>query len=92
MEVAAELQDMVESDLVKVYPDLVKDVHIAVIELQDHVLSTYDRRISDYTKQIFTRYVSGSSVRGTSEGVNCSANVNWKLASTGSCFSCPDCL
>ncbi len=55
VEVAAELQDMVESDLVKVYPDLVRDVRIAVIELQDHVLSTYDRRISEYTRQIFTR-------------------------------------
>ena len=55
VEVAAELQDMVESDLVKVYPDLIQDVRIAVIELQDHVLSTYDRRISEYTKQIFTR-------------------------------------
>ena len=58
VEVAAELQDMVETDLVKVYPDLIKDVRIAVIELQDHVLSTYDRRISDYTRQIFNRYVS----------------------------------
>ncbi|KAL3146637.1 tubulin alpha 1 [Trebouxia sp. C0010 RCD-2024] len=55
VEVAAELQDMVEADLVKVYPDLIKDVRIAVIELQDHVLSTYDRRISEYTRQIFTR-------------------------------------
>ena len=58
VEVAAELQDMVESDLVKVYPDLIQHVRIAVIELQDHVLSTYDRRISDYTRQIFNRYVS----------------------------------
>ena len=55
VEVAAELQDMVESDLVKVYPELIRDVRIAVIELQDHVLSTYDRRISEYTRQIFTR-------------------------------------
>lgn len=55
VEVAAELQDMVESDLVKVYPDLIKDVVVSVIELQDHVLSTYDRRISEYTSQIFTR-------------------------------------
>ena len=57
VEVAAELQDMVESDLVKVYPDLIKDVVVSVIELQDHVLSTYDRRISEYTSQIFTRSV-----------------------------------
>ena len=69
VEVAAELQDMVESDLVKVYPDLIKDVRIAVIELQDHVLSTYDRRISDYTKQIFNRCVSGSAAWAASEWV-----------------------
>jgi len=61
VEVAAELQDMVESDLVKVYPDLVRDVRIAVIELQDHVLSTYDRRISEYTRQIFTRWPTSTS-------------------------------
>ena len=55
VEVAAELQDMVESDLVKLYPELIQDVRIAVVELQDHLLSTYDRRISEYTREIFTR-------------------------------------
>lgn len=69
MEVAAELQDMVESDLVKVYPDLVKAVRIAVIELQDHVLSTYDRRISEYTRQIFTR-----QAKSTLESIPCGSS------------------
>lgn len=55
VEVAAELYDMVESDLSKIYPNLVKEAVISVIELQDHVLSTYDRRISEYTRKIFTR-------------------------------------
>ena len=37
------------------YPELVRDVRIRVIELQDHVLSTYDRAISDYTASEFSR-------------------------------------
>ena len=30
-------------------------VRIRVIELMDHVLSTYDREISDYTAGLFSR-------------------------------------
>ena len=37
------------------YPDLIKDVRIRVIELMDHVLSTYDRAISEYTAKEFSR-------------------------------------
>lgn len=32
-----------------------KDVNIRVIELQDHVLSMYDRQISAYTQKEFSR-------------------------------------
>ena len=39
----------------QVYPDLIKDVRIRVIELMDHVLSTYDRAISEYTAKEFSR-------------------------------------
>ncbi|CAL5221824.1 g4081 [Coccomyxa viridis] len=46
VEVAAELHDMVADDLRKIYPELMPFVRIRVIELQDHVLSTYDREIS----------------------------------------------
>ena len=55
VEVAAELHDMVADDLRKIYPELMPYVRIRVIELQDHVLSTYDREISKYTAQEFSR-------------------------------------
>lgn len=57
VEVAAELYDMVHEDLRRLYPELIKDVRIRIIELQSHLLSTYDRAISDYTKRVFDRYV-----------------------------------
>lgn len=56
VEVAAELHDMVVDDLRKIYPELMPCVRIRVIELQDHVLSTYDREISKYTAQEFSRH------------------------------------
>lgn len=55
VEVAAELHDMIQEDLRKVYEGLMKDVNIRVIELQDHVLSMYDRQISAYTQKEFSR-------------------------------------
>uniref|UniRef100_A0A7S3QLS1 NADH:ubiquinone reductase (non-electrogenic) n=1 Tax=Dunaliella tertiolecta TaxID=3047 RepID=A0A7S3QLS1_DUNTE len=55
VEVAAELYDMIHDDLRKLYPKLIQDVCIRVVELQDHVLSTYDRAISDYTADVFRR-------------------------------------
>lgn len=57
VEVAAELYDMVHEDLRKLYPELISDVRIRIIELQSHLLSTYDRAISDYTKRVFDRCV-----------------------------------
>ena len=48
-QVAAELHDLIAEDLVKLYPDEINDVRIRVIELQDHVLSMYDRAIGQYT-------------------------------------------
>jgi hypothetical protein len=44
-----------------VYEGLVKDVNIRVIELQDHVLSMYDRQISNYTQKEFQRCVASSA-------------------------------
>lgn len=43
-----------------------KDVNIRVIELQDHVLSMYDRQISAFTKKEFDRCADASHVHGTS--------------------------
>ncbi|EFJ43711.1 hypothetical protein VOLCADRAFT_76599 [Volvox carteri f. nagariensis] len=52
VEVAAELYDMIECDLSKLYPNIVS---IQIVELMDHVLSTYDRAISIYTAEQFKR-------------------------------------
>ena len=55
VEVAAELHDMMTEDLVKLYPALTPHVRVRIIELQDHLLSTYDRAISEYTGKQFAR-------------------------------------
>ncbi|GBF96542.1 hypothetical protein Rsub_09125 [Raphidocelis subcapitata] len=55
VEVAAELHDMIFEDLKELYPTVIKDVRIRVVELMDHVLSTYDRRIGEYTAQQWKR-------------------------------------
>lgn len=55
VEVAAEMHDMIRDDLSKMYTHLMCDVNIRLIELQDHVLSTYDRAISMYTQLEFGR-------------------------------------
>lgn len=44
----------------QVYPRLMKHVAIKVVELQDHVLGTYDRAISDFTRGEFERWGDSS--------------------------------
>lgn len=60
VEVAAELYDLVKDDLRRFYPEIWKDARVCLVELQDHVLSTYDRKISDYTSQLFSRQVTSA--------------------------------
>eukprot|EP00882_Tetradesmus_deserticola_P003879 GHRQ01004103.1.p1 GENE.GHRQ01004103.1~~GHRQ01004103.1.p1 ORF type:complete len:615 (+),score=301.43 GHRQ01004103.1:630-2474(+) len=55
VEVAAEIHDFVYNDLKAHYPELLKDVRIRVIELMDYVLSTYDRKIGEFTNKQFER-------------------------------------
>lgn len=56
VELAAELYDMVREDVAAQYPkDLLKKVKIVVVELQDHILSMYDRKISEYATEQFKR-------------------------------------
>lgn len=72
VEVAAEMHDMIFDDLKEHYPELMKDVKIRIIELMDHVLSTYDRKISEYTAKRFSRagidLVLNSRVVGVRDG------------------------
>jgi NADH:ubiquinone reductase (non-electrogenic) len=55
VEVAAELYDMIHEDLSRLYPSLMADVKLRVVELTDHLLSTYDRKISAYAAENFKR-------------------------------------
>lgn len=55
IEVGAELHDMITEDLAALYPQLMASVKIHVINSQDHVLSTYDRKIGDYTGELYQR-------------------------------------
>jgi NADH:ubiquinone reductase (non-electrogenic) len=55
VEVAAEVYDMVVEDMKDLYPQLIPFVKIRVIELMDYILSTYDRKIGEYTSHLFKR-------------------------------------
>ena len=70
VEVAAELYDLIVDDLSKLYPEQVPDFRIRVVDLMSHVLSTYDRKISNYTAETFKRngidLVLNSRVQGVS--------------------------
>jgi NADH:ubiquinone reductase (non-electrogenic) len=56
VELAAELHDMVQQDIARLYPaSLLEHVSIEIVDLQDFVLSTYDRRIAEYATAQFKR-------------------------------------
>jgi len=57
VEVAAELYDLLREEMGQYYPHICKDAKVRLVELQDHVLSTYDRKISEYTSKLFSRHV-----------------------------------
>eukprot|EP00775_Hariotina_reticulata_P004476 gene4476-4730_t len=80
VEVAAEMHDMIFEDLKEHYPELMPDVKIRVIELMDHVLSTYDRKIGEYTAKTFARQgielVLNSRVMSVRDGYVKVANKN----------------
>lgn len=55
VEFAAELHDFVNEDLVNLYP-MVKDLaRITILEAADHILSMFDKRITDFAEQKFKR-------------------------------------
>ena len=56
VELAAELHDMVREDVAKLFPPRLLDfVSIKIVDQMDAILSTYDRRISDYATKHFAR-------------------------------------
>ena len=55
VEVAAEIYDLLNEDLRRFYPEIIASSCVKLVELQDHILSTYDREIADYTSNLFSR-------------------------------------
>ena len=56
VELAAELYDLVYNDVAKTFPRrLLKHVSINIVDLQDRLLSTYDRDIQNYATDFFQK-------------------------------------
>ncbi|XP_058220166.1 external alternative NAD(P)H-ubiquinone oxidoreductase B1, mitochondrial isoform X1 [Rhododendron vialii] len=88
VEFAAELHDFVREDLIKLYPSVKDLVKISVIQSGDHILNTFDERISSFAEQKFRR--DGIEVLTGSRVVNVSDKfINMKMKSSGEVFSVP---
>eukprot|EP01118_Nematostelium_gracile_P012334 TRINITY_DN4496_c0_g1_i1.p1 TRINITY_DN4496_c0_g1~~TRINITY_DN4496_c0_g1_i1.p1 ORF type:complete len:586 (-),score=128.53 TRINITY_DN4496_c0_g1_i1:48-1805(-) len=55
VEFAAELRDFVTENLYSAFPKSQGKVKITLVELLDHILSTYDAKISEFTEKHFKR-------------------------------------
>ncbi|XP_060202302.1 external alternative NAD(P)H-ubiquinone oxidoreductase B1, mitochondrial-like [Lycium barbarum] len=79
---AAELHDYVHEDLVKIYPSVKDFVKITLIQSGDHILNTFDKRISSFAEQKFQRdgieVLTGCRVNNVSERF-----IKVKVKSTG---------
>ncbi|KAL0400008.1 UNVERIFIED_CONTAM: External alternative NAD(P)H-ubiquinone oxidoreductase B1, mitochondrial [Sesamum radiatum] len=88
VEFAAELHDFVYEDLVKIYPSVKDLVNISVIQSGDHILNTFDERISSFAEQKFQRdgieVLTGHRVLSVSDRM-----INMKTKSTGQNISIP---
>ncbi|ONK74627.1 uncharacterized protein A4U43_C03F8440 [Asparagus officinalis] len=55
VEFAAELHDFVSEDLAKLYPNIRDLVKISLIEAGDHILTMFDKRITQFAEEKFQR-------------------------------------
>ncbi|KAM3395519.1 external alternative NAD(P)H-ubiquinone oxidoreductase B1, mitochondrial-like [Capsicum galapagoense] len=82
VEFAAELHDFIHEDLVQLYPSVKDLVKITVIQSGDHILNTFDERISCFAESKFQR--DGIEVLTGCRVVSVSKHsVNMKVKSTG---------
>ncbi|KAK6142509.1 hypothetical protein DH2020_022857 [Rehmannia glutinosa] len=88
VEFAAELHDFVHEDLVKIYPSVKDLVSITVIQSGDHILNTFDERISSFAEQKFQRdgieVLTGHRVMSVSDRL-----INMRTKCTGEDISIP---
>ncbi|XP_010268843.1 PREDICTED: external alternative NAD(P)H-ubiquinone oxidoreductase B1, mitochondrial [Nelumbo nucifera] len=88
VEFAAELHDFITEDLIRLYP-MVKDlVKITLIQSGDHILNTFDERISSFAEKKFQR--DGIEVQTGCRVVSVSdREIKMKLKSKGEISSIP---
>ncbi|KAI9745025.1 MAG: hypothetical protein M1818_001303 [Claussenomyces sp. TS43310] len=55
VEFAAELFDLCNEDLKKIYPGLVQDVRISIYDVAPQILSMFDKSLADYAVRTFSR-------------------------------------
>ncbi|CAA0825099.1 External alternative NAD(P)H-ubiquinone oxidoreductase B1- mitochondrial [Striga hermonthica] len=88
VEFAAELHDFVYEDLVNIYPSVKDLVSITVIQSGDHILNTFDERISSFAEQKFQRdgieVLTGHRVVSVSDRM-----IKMRAKSTGEDISIP---
>lgn len=88
VEFAAELHDFVYEDLVNIYPRVKDLVKITVIQSGDHILNTFDERISMFAEQKFGRdgieVLTGRRVVSLTD-----RTINMKMKSTEEDVSMP---
>ncbi|GFQ01073.1 external alternative NAD(P)H-ubiquinone oxidoreductase b1 mitochondrial [Phtheirospermum japonicum] len=88
IEFAAELHDFVHEDLVKIYPSVKDLVSITVIQSGDHILNTFDERISSFAEQKFQRdgieVLTGHRVMSVTDRM-----INMRMKCTGDDISIP---
>ncbi|KAL1920688.1 uncharacterized protein VTP21DRAFT_1065 [Calcarisporiella thermophila] len=73
VEFAAELYDMISEDLIHYFPKLLSQhISISIIQSRDHILNTYDQKISEYAEKKFQRdhinVVTNARVNRVEEG------------------------
>ncbi|KAH6775312.1 dehydrogenase B1 [Perilla frutescens var. hirtella] len=82
VEFAAELHDFVHEDIVKTYASVKDLVRITVIQSGDHILNTFDERISSFAERKFKRdgieVITGHRVMGVTDRM-----INMKAKATG---------
>ncbi|MED6113433.1 External alternative NAD(P)H-ubiquinone oxidoreductase B1, mitochondrial [Stylosanthes scabra] len=88
VEFAAELHDYVQEDLTNLYPAVKDLVKITLIQSGDHILNTFDQRISTFAEQKFTR--DGIEVQTGCRVISVSdKEITMKVKSTGEVCSVP---
>lgn len=88
VEFASELHDFIQEDLVKLYPSVRELVKITIIQSGDHILNSFDDRISKFAENKFQRdgieVLTGARVVSVSEN-----SINMKKKASGNMFSVP---